>query len=330
MEIGTVLTAAERPVVYLDQNHWIDLARFCVGSSRISEDRARVCRRFTELAEAEKIILPVSGAHLVEIAKKADRQRREVAEVMVKYSRGWQMISPLRVRAHELLHLFGADPAGLGKSQVFTLDPHALWADDRAPQRAAARRNGALPPEMQGLIDRITWAEALLETFVESEPSVSDIGTEIAEKWARSFQELAVHVRNTPQARQHLREVTRVRALSDFIEDIARAALVAGWSTEEFRQWWALRAEADLADVPMLGRFRELVHLRVSNADDKWNRNDLNDILFLCTAGAYADIVVGEKKMTSYLMRAQGKVPDGARLFRRLEDALPAIEEAAA
>ena len=80
----------------------------------------------------------------------------------------------------------------------------------------------------------------------------------------------------------------------------------------------------------MLGRFRELVHLRVSNADDKWHRNDLNDTLFLCTAGAYADIVVGEKKMTSYLMRAQGKVPEGAQRCRRLEEARPASAAAAA
>ncbi|MFC3994026.1 hypothetical protein [Actinoplanes siamensis] len=139
MQIGTVLTTVERPVVYLDQNHWIDLARFCIGSAQISGRRARVCRRVTELADAGKIILPVSGAHLVEIAKKADRQRREVAEVMAKYSRGWQMISPLRARAHELLHLFDAEPAGLGKSQAFTLDPHALWADDSARQRSSAR-----------------------------------------------------------------------------------------------------------------------------------------------------------------------------------------------
>ena len=135
MEIGTLLTSADRPVVYLDQNHWIELARYCIGSSRISGGCARACRRITELAEDGKILLPVSGAHLVEIAKKGDRQRRDVAQVMMKYSRGWQMISPLRVRAHELLHLFGAEPAALGKSQVFTLDPHALWADDKTRPR---------------------------------------------------------------------------------------------------------------------------------------------------------------------------------------------------
>jgi hypothetical protein len=330
MEIGTLLTTVDRPVVYLDQNHWIDLARYCIGSSQISEDRARVCHRITELVEARQIILPLSGAHLVEIAKKADRQRRDVAQVMVKYSRGWQMISPLRARAQELLHVFGAEPAALSKSQVFTLDPHALWADDKNPQRPAVRSDGMLPVEIQGLIDRIVWAEVLLETFVDPEPTVSEIGTEVAENWANSFQDLAIHVRNTPQARQHLREVTRVRALNDFIQDIARAALVAGWSTEKFHQWWTLHAETDISAVPMLGRFRELVHRRVSNADDKWHRNDLNDMLFLCTASAYADIVVGEKKMTSYLTQDQGKVPNGARLFRRLEDALPAIEAAAA
>jgi hypothetical protein len=330
MEIGTLLTTVDRPVVYLDQNHWIDLARYCIGSSQISEHRARVCRRITELVEARQIVLPVSGAHLVEIAKKADRQRRDVAQVMMKYSQGWQMISPLRARAHELLHIFGAEPAALSKSQVFTLDPQALWADDKNRRGPADRADGTLPVEIQGLVDRITWAEVLLETFVDPEPTVSDIGTEVAERWANSFEELAIHVRNTPEARQRLREVTRVRALHDFVQDIAHAASVAGWSTEEFHQWWTLRAETDISVVPMLGRFRELVHRRVSNADDKWHRNDLNDMLFLCTASAYADVVVGEKKMTSYLTQDQGKVPDGARLFRRLEDALPAIEAAAA
>ncbi len=262
MEIGTLLTSVDRPVVYLDQNHWIDLARFCTGSSQLSEDRVRACHRIAELVEAGQIILPVSGAHLVEIAKKADRQRRDVAQVMVKYSKGWQMISPLRVRAYELLHLFGAGPVALGKAQVFTLDPHALWADDKTRRRPAIRPDGTLPAGVQGLLDRITWAEALVETFVDPESTVSDIGTEMAEKWASSFQELAVHVRNTPQARQHLRDVTRVRALSDFSQDITRAALVAGWSTEEFGQWWTARAETDFAGLSMLGRFRELVHLR--------------------------------------------------------------------
>jgi len=80
----------------------------------------------------------------------------------------------------------------------------------------------------------------------------------------------------------------------------------------------------------MLGRFRELVHLRVSNADDKWAANDLNDTLYLCCAGAYADFMVGERKMTSYLQRATGKATKGAALFRHLEDALPAMDHATA
>ncbi|HET6479972.1 MAG TPA: hypothetical protein VFG35_08045 [Actinoplanes sp.] len=328
MEIGTMRASADRPVIYLDQNHWIDVARYCIDSPGLSDDRKRVCRRITELAAARKIIVPVSAAHLTEIAKKAGRQRRDVAQVMVATSRGWQMTSPLRVRAHELRQIFGSEPEGLGKSEVFSLDPHALWSD-HAQQHRAVRPDAALPAEIQRLIARMSWAEAMVEIFVDRERSVSDMGQELADKWAISFQELAVHVRGNPKARLYLRDVTKVRVLTDIQHEMVLAAHSSGLTPLEFQKWWSTRADEDIASMPMLGRIRELVHVRVSNADDKWHRNDLNDTLFLCTAAGYADIVVGEKKMTTYLGRVHRSVRPGAQLFRRLEDALAAIEAAA-
>jgi hypothetical protein len=64
------------------------------------------------------------------------------------------------------------------------------------------------------------------------------------------------------------------------------------------------------------------------NADDRWERNDLNDLLYLCCAAAYADIVVGEKKTCNYLQRVQSNVTPGAQVFAGLADALPSIEAA--
>ena len=87
MNIGTVRTAPDRPIVYLDQNHWIDMARHSIGSPQLSPERRKVCQRIAELAEAGQIILPVSAAHLGEIAKKADRQRTEVAQITLKLPR---------------------------------------------------------------------------------------------------------------------------------------------------------------------------------------------------------------------------------------------------
>jgi len=106
-QIGTVATAIDRPVVYLDQNHWIELARTQVGSTRISREKAAACRRLIDLADRRKIILPISGAHLVvETAKTDGRQRADLARVMLSLSSGWQMRSPLWVRHQELICFF--------------------------------------------------------------------------------------------------------------------------------------------------------------------------------------------------------------------------------
>ncbi|MEV0898129.1 hypothetical protein [Actinoplanes sp. NPDC049802] len=327
MKIGTVRTAVDHPVVYLDQNHWIDMARHAVGSPQLSPERRQVCKRIAELAEAGQIILPVSAAHLGEIAKKADRQRTEVAQVMLKLSQGWQMCSPLRVEDHELSQIFASGPA-LTKSQVFTVEPGAMWSSRTEQQLPAPSEQDPLPADLESLVGRLTWATAMVETFVDTRRLVSDAGLRKTDRWAASFQELAVHVRGNPKARQQLRLVTRVRFMSDINDELTAAAGAAGLTPEQFYQWSLTQSEHDLAAVPMLGRFRELVHLRVSNADDKWEGNDLNDTLYLCCASGYANIVVGEKKTVSYLLRMKGKVPDGAEVFRRLEDALPSIEAA--
>jgi hypothetical protein len=108
--------------------------------------------------------------------------------------------------------------------------------------------------------------------------------------------------------------------------DIGRAASDNGMSPEQFRTWLAEDAETTLAAAQALGRIREVIHLRLSNADDKWEANDLNDLLYLATAGAYADVLVGEKKTCSYLLRAGGAVSPGGAVFHRMIDALPAIE----
>jgi hypothetical protein len=77
-----------------------------------------------------------------------------------------------------------------------------------------------------------------------------------------------------------------------------------------------------LPDMPYLGRVVEVITERLRNADDAWEGNDLNDVHFLtCTAG-YADVVVGERKTSEYLRRAEGLVPKGAFVCRTLPEAI--------
>lgn len=327
-QIGTVFSAVDRPVIYLDQNHWIDLARVLSGYTRLEAEKASACRRLIDLARNRDVILPLSGAHIVETAKKGGRQRTDLARTMVELSAGWQMRSPLWVRAHELRTLFSSAhlTGGFGFSgEVFTLTPEAIWSD-RLHDVHETAGDDDLPEELRGLVARLSWATALTEVLLDTDPEVSVPGLEAAEGWARSFQELADHMRSNPHAKAYLRDLTRTRFISDMPDDLAIAAAAGGLSPQQLEAWLKDDAERDFHLLPALGRIREIVHLRLANSDDKWERNDLNDLLHLGSAAGYADVLVGERKTCNYLRRAERDVPAGAQVFHRMVDAMPMIE----
>jgi hypothetical protein len=111
--------------------------------------------------------------------------------------------------------------------------------------------------------------------------------------------------------------------------DIAGAASDVGLDTAGLDTWLTDGLEEDLARMPYLGRQYEVIHQRLSNADDHWEGNDLTDINFLACAAGYADVVVGEKKASEYLKRVAPKVTEGAFVCRRLSDAVEWIRESA-
>lgn len=69
-----------------------------------------------------------------------------------------------------------------------------------------------------------------------------------------------------------------------------------------------------------------MLYLRLRNADEKWEGNDLNDMNYLCAAAGYADITVGEKKTIEYLRRAEPRVPPGSQLCRQLSEAVALLD----
>lgn len=77
--------------------------------------------------------------------------------------------------------------------------------------------------------------------------------------------------------------------------------------------------------MPYVGRLHEVLYHRLRNADDKWERNDLIDMNFLCCAAGYADIVVGEKQTSEYLRRAASISAPGAAVCRTLPEAVEAL-----
>lgn len=319
LDVGTVFTSIDRPVIYLDQNHWIDLARAVVGSSKLSAARAQACGDLIELARTRRVILPISAGHLVETVKTTGQRRANLGRTMLELSRGWQMRSPLRIRALELLRLFSCADAIDGPiTDVFTLAPHSIWSQPKD------LHSGHFAPfvTLDGLVERLSWSMTLVELLLEDEREVSEEGANIARNWAASFQDLGQYVPSNPKAKARIRDLSRIRFISDMQGDVAKAASLSGLTPEQFSAWLAGDSEEAFRRASALGRMREVIHVRLSNSDDRWEANDLNDLLYLATAAGYADVVVCERKTANLLNQVSPRVPQGAAVFRRLEDGL--------
>ncbi|MEW1951958.1 hypothetical protein [Terrabacter sp. NPDC080008] len=314
VKLSTGQDRCELPTVYLDQRDWIDFARWAKDPQTVTPAKREFFELLASSANEERVVIPLSGAHLKETSKRGGASRVQLAATMLRYSRGWQMRSVLALRRAELRALFGGAPLTI--SDVVTLAPRAVFDMER-PEPAAPD----LDPEISDLIERQVWATVLTDLLIDPDP-MPDEGKEVVEKWSQSFLPLATAIPGNGKAKARIRDLTRTRFISDLGTDLPGAAKEAGLSSEEFGTWLSDRSEEDLALTPGLGRMREVLHLRIANATEKWEANDLNDFLHLSYAAAYCDLVLGEKKTINYLRRVNPKVPAGAKLHYRAEDAL--------
>jgi hypothetical protein len=309
-----------RPIVYVDQNHWVYLSQARIGSPKLTGARLHAYQRFLESAGDQAIIVPLSSGHFVELGRKSGQQRRDVAVTMLQVSRGWVMRNPLRVRAEELRRLFDAEsPVG----EVFSLDPSPLFSDTEADGDP-----GPLAPV--GSVEATAASHSLVMAMVDVLSNTGQIqsaeGILRGKAWADGFTRLAVHMGGNPKAKAHRRAVTRMKFIGDVRLEFATAAQAAGATHEEFEALIMDESETKLMGQPALGRYREVIHRRLSNPSDTWEPNDLYDLLFLSTAAGYGDVVVAERKMGNYLRQCEVAVTAGAQVFVTMADAVEAIE----
>lgn len=210
-----------RPVVYLDQNHWIDLARTLHAPHKATESVRDAADYLIRCARARAIVVPLSAAHMVETAKIDGAQRRHLAETMLRLSRGWIMRDVLAVRRLELRAMFrsvAVRPTAVVETtaDVITLDPDAVFGDGRAVGDSQPLIGG-LPPSMELLHRRLTSASAVFSVLAENEAEVSDEGLRRAAGWAQDHHSLAVHIASEPRARAHLRDLSRMKVITDLV-----------------------------------------------------------------------------------------------------------------
>lgn len=318
---GSPWPAPLRPVVYLDQLHWITLARSVWAPEKLAPPVREAADRLIELARQRKICLPFSAGNLTEMTQMDGRRRRHLATMILELSRGWQMRNPIAVRGRELdAVLLGRDPRVI---DAFTLQAGEVFAEGLKPVDAPAD----FPRDWQLWFKNMTAVSAMVAAMIEDKKISKAEGNELARRWADDHYRLALYLREQQSSKAEVRRASLTKVAYDLASEIATAAEAAGLDQAHLGSWIEVDFEADLTRMPYLARQHEVIHQRLSNADDHWEANDLTDINYLSCAAAYADVMVGEKKISEYLRRVQSRVPGGALVCRRLPEAVAHLEQ---
>lgn len=316
-EIGDAASAlAGRLRVYLDQNKWIALAQHLHRPERLTSAENEAAATVIDWVRQRRIVLPLSGAHCSEIGSARSRYRATLVPLMLDLCRGWQMRSPLQVRTDELGVVFADRVRGAGGAirEVVTLQPGAIFG--KQPRHTPVATS--LPPEEAAVDRQLIWVTSLYSAMLDDEREDRTAAEDLASRWATSFHELGQELERNVQARRHSERLTAMRLVIDMRDDVARTALEAGMSREQFTSWVADHSLEDLTRLPYLGTMCAATHARLRNAGDTWTSHDLNDMIYLACASAYTDVVVCEKKAADYLTRAWRNRAGGAPLLTSL------------
>jgi hypothetical protein len=271
------------PVVYLDQNHWVMLARLQWSPVKVKVNEHREAyERILDLARRRSISLPISSAHAFETARKDGRQRRELATTMLQLSRGRQMRSPLKIRREEILRSlahFGSVPIGESRPP-FTLDPDALFGSTEWPG------DKSLLGDLQA---RLTWSSALAAMMTEDKREDDPDARAKGANWAAIYQEIGLAIAQAGGSREQKRDSAHAALIAENANDFASAAAMLGLNATAWHRW-LIDSRAQMAAMPATGRVAEVTAQRLANPTHRWRVNDLSDIYYLASAAGYSPI----------------------------------------
>ncbi len=293
---------ARRPSVYLDQNHWSTIAGAREGRAGVTVEQARAAKILTDLVEEHRVLLPVSSGHLVETTPLHGDRRVALATTVLELERGWWMRNPVRVRAEEISHgVQGDTPVASG---VFAPEVSEIFSSETSVSAAA-----------QGELDSIAVVsnvvQAILgiyDTIADREPIPDEGGAAKAQAWAGNWADIATKVHAAGEPASMVRSVAYAKLIVDLADTLAEVAGLIGIPVEEVLD--RLTADMDLlSQMPFLAQMNQLLFARLRNAEQRWEANDLIDIMFLSCAAGYADMLVGERATIAHLRQARAPRP---------------------
>ncbi|MFH8980144.1 hypothetical protein [Streptomyces varsoviensis] len=315
-----------RLVVYLDQNMWRPVSDALRGGATVSDKDCDAAEQLAQWVQDGRIIMPASAGHYYETAKWSLADKRyDLALTILQLSRGWQMRDPLQVRNDEILGMFRCWRGSGDDAQardVFTLAPNALHSPTRGVGPYTPPPDFPVEDAFRQvcLTSATTYIDVMLDAeHVEPGPETG---------WVELNQRFSDWLDSQDRDSQQKRRSIDVLLFDDFRRELAEGAQAAGLSPQDLQQWCEKQPMKGFGTLPASGLYREMLHNRHLNKGTRWRRNDLTDMIYLSCAAGYADFVVCERHMREPLERGIRRLARPTKLFRRLSEAVSAVDDA--
>lgn len=310
-----------RPVVYLDQNHWSVIAKALHEPESIRDERERLAAaRVAQLARQRQVILPLSFGHVGETGQWRDDSRRyRLALTMLQLSNGWQLRDVLVLRRAELQQALATSLGLTAPAPVsgVTLEPGAIVG------RAAPHRPLSTLDARFALV-----TTALVEFSVVFDIMLQDAATQLASVpgWAHRLQRITRDLAGEgPDARRR-RAVSLGTFRHDLPHELVPAAVELGINPTDAGDWLMTLNEGQIGSMASLSIYRELLHEKLSDPGTIWEENDLTDMMYLSCGTAYADHVVGERRLIGDLRGALARLGRHINVHPKLADLVLAVD----
>ena len=320
LRIGQALGKA----VYLDLNHWIELAKALSGH-RDGRKNLDILAAFEKAVADGVVVFPLSFTTYLEISKIHNRrQRRNLREVIELLSRYFVVTSLWTIECHEVEAVLdstvGANPNPIGYNDYIDwgilraagMDGR-LKIHDRSGEDITSQFYQSLPPERAGVFDKhIANAYfAMNRQFIEgdmSQPVEQDnrgITFQLVEGNALYEEDLVGLLNQTPRWRRgRIRDVVATRHIVHELNEILYKGL-------RERRVPLERLAPDIEGVrkvfDSMPSFDVTVTLKTEYHRDpnhSWTPNDVCDIQALATTLPYCDVVVTDKAVVSMITRS--------------------------
>lgn len=334
-------------LVYLDQNHWINLAKAAVGSPTGGRYRDALAA-LREARRLGRAVFPLSLTHVMETCMISRRQRVHIATIMEELSGfttiiardalmrleleamldavtgpGPQKYRDIRLVAHGMPHAYGKRGGfrvSNGRRDI-TEDVRAEIGPEEFDQRLAQAEEDLNRAILRGPCDDAEEKELRAQGWKpEVAFTIGDDRARAEREQAERFDDKTL-LPDDPvdYRRERVRDVVRARyVLLELMDMLSESLLTRGLKIEDV--WNDPVSSQRLVDaMPSADIAVTLLTEYHRDATFNWKRNHMFDIDALSVAVPYCDLIATDKQAVDALNRARVTDRTGSQVFNDLD-----------